>query len=268
MALDAKLKEAERPGLLPRKTSEASGPGVSGCWLSGAPTLPAEVDWPVYEETGLPTVPMHFIAQLDLGQLPNRAGLPPMPDRGTLFFFYDTIFAPTSGMGATGSKVIYLTEDVSETLPRAMPPMPDVANHELTSHWYADAPTAGYRQWRVTFGDVLMTDEALYPEEQFWRAASGQNMAEHERLSKLTRRDRGRSGVPGWSSQFAMHRMFGDTMPGLSLAGGEWVTLLTVEGDDDLLFTHGDRVPIAFLIQKTDLANGAFERVYITERYG
>jgi len=268
MTLDALLEQAKRPGLFLRKTPEADGPGAPGCWLGGAPSLPARLEWPTFAVSGLPEVPMHFVAQIDLAQAPRAPGPWDMPARGTLFFFYDTIFAPVVGLGAEGGRVLFAPGDVSEAPLHPTPAFPDVTGNPDVSFWYSEAPTTGYRKWSVTFESMLFYDDALFDAPEFWPAASARNMDEDARLRKLTRKDRSRGSVEGWSNQFAAHRMFGDDALGATRPSDDMVPLLTVESDDDLGFTHGDRVPIMFLIKGSDLAAGTFDRIHVTERYG
>ena len=77
--LAAKLYQSRRPGVMLIKTAKTEGHGASGCWLGGEPTLPPEIEWPWYEMDGEPTVPMHFLAQLDLSQVPAIWTVPEMP---------------------------------------------------------------------------------------------------------------------------------------------------------------------------------------------
>lgn len=61
--------------------------GMPGCWFGGRPTLPPEIDWPVYVHNGH-AIPMHFLAQFDCASLPKLEEYP-MPESGTVMFFYE-----------------------------------------------------------------------------------------------------------------------------------------------------------------------------------
>lgn len=115
-------------------------------------------------------MPMHFLCQLDLSQLPLISSVPEMPDRGTLFFFYDTIFAPTFNLSEGGSRVIYVEEDVSQCSPRPMPPVPPLDDTYSMSWWYADNPTQGYKKWNLKFGFFEEFQSSKYNIAGFLRA--------------------------------------------------------------------------------------------------
>lgn len=260
-SLQEMLAEARRPGFHLRKTPESNGPGAPGCWLGGEPTLPPHIDWPFYQVGSYPSVPLHFVGQIALAEVPEMSGLPPMPRKGTLFFFFETVLAYTLGMDDTSARVIYAEDDVSTYPARKMPPIPDVSefNDDCVSIWYRDEPTKGYARWPFTFEPITFSDQIAFPDNEFWQASVDELLAEQERIKKLTRKDRARGVVPGCSSEFAIHRMFGANLPDAPISGDEWTSLLIVEPDRDLGFTYGDGEPIAFMIRKDELATGNFE---------
>ena len=53
-----------------RKPQQPDSDGLSGCWIGGEPTLPADIEWPYYEVHDGTSIPMHFLAQIDLGEVP------------------------------------------------------------------------------------------------------------------------------------------------------------------------------------------------------
>ena len=105
----------------------SDGIGSSGCWIGGEPTLPLDVEWPYYDVPNGPPVPMHFAAQIDLSQSPLTFAQTGLPEQGTLFFFYDPIFAPCYRMLKEGRKVIYVKECLSNVPARVMP---EFSTHE------------------------------------------------------------------------------------------------------------------------------------------
>ena len=140
--MENRLKAETCRGVQFYKTVYADTPGAPGCWIGGEPTLPPDIDWPTYTEDDL-TVPMHFLGQINLAEVAKFDHLPEMPTTGTLFFFYDTIYAPVSGtMGQQGSQVIYVPEDVSVYPPRPTPRFPTIET-EYVSYWYLETPTQG-----------------------------------------------------------------------------------------------------------------------------
>ena len=55
--------------------------------IGGQPSLPVDVDWPMWREN-----PMSFIAQIALEELPKEAAAEfHLPATGTLYFFYDLV---------------------------------------------------------------------------------------------------------------------------------------------------------------------------------
>jgi hypothetical protein len=103
--------------------------------LGGLPSLPEGVGWPVHPDTELP---LHFLAQIDLGALPDT----PLPDcrhnaalprEGMLYFFFNYAAywdEPFSDLDSSGvpkqSRVIYT--------PAAGPDHPPPANLPLISY--------------------------------------------------------------------------------------------------------------------------------------
>ena len=149
--LKAVVDDAKRTGILLVKSPNRQAAGAPGCWLGGQPNLPPEISWPYFEENGVPLAPMHFLAQINLAELPPEAAELGLPESGTLFFFYDTIYAPLGWLDRGGSKVIYVAEDVSGVPLRSTPEMPEVDETSSVSHWYADRPTTGYGRWNISF---------------------------------------------------------------------------------------------------------------------
>ncbi|MEM1276886.1 MAG: DUF1963 domain-containing protein [Pseudomonadota bacterium] len=137
--IDAMLFRCRRPGILLNKTLRPDDPGLPGCWLGGRPTLPPEIEWPVEHE-----LPMRFLAQIDLSQIPPVAFYPEMPRTGTLFFFYEPVFSDYMNDPAYGHRVIYVDAEVSHHKPREVPPMPEVAREYDE---YDEAERREYSRW-------------------------------------------------------------------------------------------------------------------------
>ncbi|WP_206796767.1 YwqG family protein [Amycolatopsis sp. MtRt-6] len=69
-----------RPGI--RLVSEGDGPPVGR--IGGAPMLPEDVGWPEWPGRG----PLDFVAAVDCAALPREFLSIPLPEAGTLLFFY------------------------------------------------------------------------------------------------------------------------------------------------------------------------------------
>lgn len=136
--LNVSLAAARHPAIAMLKTPRPEDSGTPGCWFGGQPTLPTEIDWPIYKYPYEPyegfSVPMHFLAQINLQLLPRVLGLPELPPSGTIFIFFEPTIAtlepdapkevPCAHLGRA-SKVIYCAGDVSDLPERHPLPMPD-----------------------------------------------------------------------------------------------------------------------------------------------
>ena len=99
--------------------------------LGGEPSLPSDVEWPVWEGHG----PLSFVASVDCDQVPTAELDIPLPESGTLNFFYfnglgdGTVqyLDPASVTG--GTRVIYVPADAEATprhVPDGLQPFPEV----------------------------------------------------------------------------------------------------------------------------------------------
>jgi uncharacterized protein YwqG len=152
--LDALIRSKQKSGVALLRTPQKTDEGIPGCWLGGEPTLPPEIEWPVFNPKTLTEedvddidIPMHFFAQLNLAEMPSVPGLPQMPRTGTLFVFFDPVvaFGPEGdALGALssgeGARLIYVAGNVSEVAPRTPPAFPDtdLIPEYLISHAYQE----------------------------------------------------------------------------------------------------------------------------------
>ncbi|WP_422377113.1 DUF1963 domain-containing protein [Roseibium sp.] len=86
-------------------------------WIGGLPKIEAS-RWPRCAATGLP---LHFLAQIDLAQVPDAAAKAGLPDRGWLSFFADTEFSNSAVRNGFPACVIH-----SEALTEPCAPPPDL----------------------------------------------------------------------------------------------------------------------------------------------
>ena len=260
--MDDMLFAASRPGLMLSKTRLPNDPGAVGSWLGGQPALPPEIDWPWYAPEGDPLVPMHFVAQIDLAQVPRMKGLPEIPRTGALFFFFDPILAPVRGLGFGGARVIYVDQDVAGHPQREMPEIPGPLNQDEMSFWYTANPTRGYRRWNFTFLAFTGYRQDLYPNNAFQMAVAEANLDVKDDLIERTE-DRRQGAEPNRSQSFAPHHMFGST--GRLEPNGALTRLLAVRGDSDLGLDYGNGDWIVFWVPDADLATNNFDNVQIFE---
>lgn len=263
------LEAAKRQGIFLRKTPHVNDTGAPGCWLGGAPTLPADIDWPWYEDRGVKEAPMHFMAQIDLAQVPRVDGLPEFPATGTLFFFFDPMIAPARDTMPHSGQVIYVDSDVSALPPRQMPDLPVIENEEEICYFFREKPTHGYVKRPITFEPVEMIEDDLFHNNTFSRLASRRSQEIWERKQITTERDRRnlRWADKGYSGAFAFHHLFGDgSQRGYAVTDRTHTPLLAMPSDGDLGFGYGDSISIVYWISPEDLASGRFEHAYVAER--
>ena len=101
------------------RTAEQKAEALLGCYFGGLPTLPSNLSWPHYEELGY-EFPMTFVGQFDCASLPRLEGCP-IPEKGTLFFFFDFAFHYLRGQSSEEKKkeggCVYFTSENCSTLP-------------------------------------------------------------------------------------------------------------------------------------------------------
>lgn len=126
--------------------------------LGGLPNLPKSHAWPVGlpAEGGNQRLPLHFIAQIDCGELPAQEN--PLPTQGMLFFFarLDDYLVFEDPSPDESSRVIYITTVSSDTPEREMPDTLPMVNSEISfmqdSMKHIDNPHHGrvLASWPVT----------------------------------------------------------------------------------------------------------------------
>lgn len=229
-----------------RKPLQPDGQGSSGCWIGGEPTLPTEIEWPFYNAHDGTSVPMHFLTQINLDQLPLNSAQTGLPEHGTLFFFYDTIVAPCFEMGTKDEcKVIYVEADVSEMPTRPMPRFDIPEDYQMLSFWYAKNPTCGYQRHNVLMVENL-DDEPEPARRSFFEWLWGNSPKSELKTA---------NGAP---------YLLGE--PWVETTGdivGDRIPLFTMFSDKDIGFQHGDQEGVVFLISSDDIKVLNFDEVIL-----
>lgn len=247
---DVEIKELiesrRQPAICMLHTSGSEDEGTPGCWFGGDPTLPPEIDWPVYKHRDTGTViPLTFLAQINLDHLPRVPGLPPLPETGTLFVFYEWMVAQLVGImddsqtpplqSGEAVRVIYVDHDVSVYPERCPPKRPDLSEipedelsegyepHSPGSWAYHEKEFIRYTRWPFNFV-IVDTDPSPgcnnpFPGQDLPGDCLSQVVADREKQTERLQ-DLQSGGDPErvrYPSSFSEHRIFGmpqaQTMP-------------------------------------------------------
>lgn len=234
----AAIDVMRRPALLLNKMPTRDTPGAPGCWLGGLPNLPPELEWPWCRQQGKDVVPMHFVAQIDLSQIPRDPSFPEMPETGTLFFFMTKAAHHVLDFPDSLCRVFYIAGDVSQFPLREMPEMPDFSlfqEPDLWAQFYQYVTKGPLSRWNI---DFLAFDDIHVPangEKRFWRARIEALCEVQDHLRDiLAARFKGVTiNEDGDGAGGRLHQLFGCQSGGN--AGGETL-LLAVKTDGDILF--------------------------------
>ena len=214
--LEAMLEAARLSTVALMKTPTQTTPGVPGCWLGGAPTLPPEIAWPwvqdaptpdslrdLFQRTGRPIRteyslrnPMNFMSQIDLEQVPRTDKMPDLPSSGTLFFFADYVTHVDRFDDNPMYRVIYFAGDVSAYPPRKQPEFPADFEALESSYWWADEPGTAFEEWPVTFHMFETWDTPRFPNRTFQEAALSQSVAARDQVRRRAHKDQKLSDPP------------------------------------------------------------------------
>ncbi|GHG10037.1 MULTISPECIES: YwqG family protein [Amycolatopsis] len=252
-----------RPGI--RLVSAGEGPPVGR--IGGAPALPEDVGWPEWPGRG----PLDFVAAVDCAALPREFLSIPLPEAGTLLFFYfdaerrqaDDI--PEFG-DAEAARLVFVPAGVPVTeraAPEGLDPYPA---RDLFGKVEATAP----RNYHV------LLDET--------KTASGETLAEAAKTVLLPGNHMG-TGVFGqlvWQLhpegphhqvggfadpiQNAVEKevateVLGDYRdPRLIEEAARWVFLAQIDSDEAADMMWGDAGMLYWMIRSEDLEAGRFDR--------
>ncbi|KUO18725.1 hypothetical protein AQJ91_23790 [Streptomyces dysideae] len=255
-----------RPGV----RLEAAGGSDDGVGrLGGLPSLPVDVEWPVWDGRG----PLSFVASIDCGRLPTAALDIDLPAAGTLLFFYfdgqlddgEALVLAENRESWAGARVLYVAtdEEVAERgTPARLKPYPAVplaARVEMTATepWHpsvraAFAPGAplGNRYDHPVcsqeFLDALWEFDDEVGHQIGGHAHSVQNPVEIEIAEAVL------DGEVPWDD------------PRLSEEAGNWVLLTQFDSEHAADMMWGDAGALYWLIRPEDLAERRFERAMFT----
>ena len=263
-----KLKDYVLPAIkIQTDRVEESDIAVGSSKFGGRPDLPANFVWFEWND-----LPLSFIAQINLAELPDVSGRRLLPDRGRLYFFYDSQqeawgFDPKD-LG--GAKVLY----VDETAPLVRTEFP------------ASLPQEGrYLACRVSYSerftmpfDTLDDGPALNLNEQ--ESELFMNMVWD--LQELDSRESGGSihhifgypntiqGEMSLECQLVSSGVYcggpedahDPRIPALESGAKDWMLLLQVDTDDNAEMMWGDAGRIYYWIRKQDLENKDFDKAW------
>jgi uncharacterized protein YwqG len=267
--------------------------------LGGLPSLQSKIEWPRHGKSG---TPLHFLAQVDLSQLPptpldGSANAPGLPRTGVLFFFADMVeemlWNENGGPFAT-TRVIFANrvgpqraapEDIPQILhgfgQRAggyrtgISVFPEAALEPHVIDTFAGIdPRADARDTYSTAAQVASIERAIGPLPVFtagpgsWEAIKAANPREYIEDSRF------QNGVVRRELHCPLHQMLGIGKDIQGTAEGEHAagTILLLQIDSDTLvhkhFMFCDLGVAQFWIEPADLAGERFDRAWATTEGG
>lgn len=249
------------------RLEKATGHAPVAGRLGGAPELPEDWAWPVWEDHG----PLAFVASLDCAALPAGALDIALPADGTLSFFYFdgqlddgcAVVHPGEPASWAGARVLYVpagTPVAERPAPEGIRPCPEVP---LTARAETTAPypwhPVVYREF-APMGD----DHPVWGEDfraALWEHARGTEHRIGGHATPVqdeveTEVAHGVLGGPPWDD------------PRIREEALHWVLLAQVDTDDDAGMMWGDCGALYWLIRPEDLAARRFDRAMFTWQCG
>lgn len=260
-----------RPGI--RLVPGGEGPPVGR--IGGAPSMPADMPWPEWPGRG----PLDFLAAVDCAALPREFLSIPLPEAGTLLFFYFDGSRRYSDdhpqlEDVEGSRVLFVPAGVpvvERDEPEGLFPYPDF---ELSAEVVATAPEREHDlldQTKLANGESLdeAAEEVLIP-----GGYEGSDV-----FGVLAGQARGRGPehqVGGFAApiQGAVENeiaaaVLGDYRdPRLAEEAARWVLLAQIDSDEQATMMWGDAGMLYWMIRTDDLEAGRFDRARCTLQCG
>ncbi|MGW3964820.1 YwqG family protein [Amycolatopsis sp. NPDC005003] len=260
-----------RPGI--RLVPGGEGPRVGR--IGGAPAMPADLPWPEWPGRG----PLDFLAAVDCAALPREFLSIPLPEAGTLLFFYFDGFRRESEdepllEDVEGSRVLFVPAGVP-VVERAAPkgPVPYPA-FDLAAEVVATAPE---REHILLDQTMTASGESLDEASEMVELPDGS--AGSEVFGELAAQARGRgpehqvggfaAPVQGAVENEIAAEVLGDYRhPRRAEEAARWVLLAQIDSDDKTDMTWGDMGMLYWVIRTDDLEAGRFERARCTLQCG
>ena len=237
---------------------------VGASKFGGNPDLPPDSDWPRWKD-----VPLSFLCQFNLSSLAKNPIAGHLPDNGLLSFFYD---AEQSTWGFDpkdrGSWHVALFSQhklVRNELPESLPDYSRYSPCEVT--FGEDLTLPG---WETLFVKSLnLADDELdaYLDTFDDEETAGHHLFGHPQEIQ---------GAMQLECQLASNGVYCGNAEGyknpkvakLQAGASDWVLLLQIDSDDNPGWMWGDCGCLYFWITKHDLAEGAFNRVWMVLQCG
>jgi uncharacterized protein YwqG len=259
-AAAARLLAEVRPAIA---LSHASPEGPVVGRLGGRPLLDPDDDWPDHLDR-----PLSLLAVLDLALVADLSAGTGLPRSGLLNLFYETEDQPWGFDPADRGAWRVLPADPATAQVRAEPPGTPA---------FAEVPLGGARiatfpGWEENVTDAIMGPGSPYVDDRY--------IALSERL-EAAGPGGPRHRLGGWPDlvqapwqlecQLASHGLYVGTPEGyadpraaaLKAGAADWVMLAQIDSDDDAGWMWGDVGKLYFAIRRQDLADAAFERVWM-----
>jgi Domain of unknown function (DUF1963) len=258
-----------RPGFHLRALNEGEEPVG---WVGGVPRLPADVEWPVWEGHG----PLNFIAAFDCARVPTKDLDIPLPESGTLLFFYydglgdgsvafddpDSVF--------NGTRVLHIPAD-AELAPAAAPegtsPFPRL---ELGGELIATAPDNENTALIAAYGDPQ--DPVAYVEYPttdpdgtgFWDdvTAFRRDNWPHHRVGGYSLPVQGAVEPEGARAFHPGEEQEAETAR--KELATDLVLLIQIDSDPRVGMAWADAGRLYWMIRREDLAAGRFDKTTFT----
>lgn len=240
--------------------------------LGGEPLMPADLEWPTWPGHG----PLHLVASIDCGQVPVEQLDIPLPDSGTLLFFYFDGLGESSvayndpDSVINGTRVIHIpagTETVVRTRPDGASPYPRL---DLSGELIATIPDNESAALIAAYGDpgdpVAYTDYPTIDPDgtEFWEALTAfrRDHSPHHRIGGYTLPIQGRVEPEG-AQVFHPGDDEQDKIAREDLAT-RLVLLAQIDSEARTQMGWGDGGRLYWLISRDDLAAGRFEKTTFT----
>lgn len=240
--------------------------------LGGAPSLSTGGEWPTWAGHG----PLSFIAAVDCAQVPGADLDIPLPDSGSLLFFYftgvgaDSVQYLDPESVAHGTRVVYVPKGAEGVAPRQAPDgatiFPAVS---FGGDLIATAPDNENAALVAAYGDPDAADDCTeYPTtddgDGFYQllTAFRRDHSPHHRIggyalpkSGAVEKEGAHALVPGDDEAARADRR--DLL-------AELVLLAQIDSDSRAAMEWGDTGRLYWLIRRDDLAAGRFDRATFT----